>query len=226
MRTAHASLLVLGLVAAAQAQTYVAWPDGAQALPPNGSMATATANVTLNADHSLSCSVLASGLAGTVAHVHIGSQGVVGPILLSLAGGPTTWSGTTMPLTPLQQDALLTKGLYVDVHSTAFPGGEIRDQIVAVTVAHGLRHAPLGTAVLSLDPVGNLVVSNIGSSGQDGVAIDLGEAIGPMACDVGFPGLALDTNPGSHWSLSAIGQIAGVPGQLIGSMEVQRQLDK
>ena len=56
--------------------------------------------------------------------------------------------------------------------------------------AFGLSHTSLGGAQLGFDPVGNLVVSNIGSSGQDGVSIDLGEVRGmSMDIDPGPAGL-------------------------------------
>ena len=42
-------------------------------------------------------------------------------------------------------------------------------------LAYGLGHAPLGDANLGVQTSGNLVVSNIGSSGQDSVSINLGE---------------------------------------------------
>jgi hypothetical protein len=41
------------------------------------------------------------------------------------------------------------------------------------TIAHGLLHEPMGTATMALDSNGNLLISSIGSSGQDGVSIDL-----------------------------------------------------
>jgi hypothetical protein len=40
----------------------------------------------------------------------------------------------------------------------------------------GLTHVPLGQATLTLDPNGYLIVSNIGSSGRDGVLVELGDA--------------------------------------------------
>jgi len=44
--------------------------------------------------------------------------------------------------------------------------------------AHGLPHLPLGQAQLALGAGGTLTVSNIGSSGEDGVAVDVGELDG------------------------------------------------
>ncbi len=52
-----------------------------------------------------------------------------------------------------------------------------------------MHHTALGAATISLDPQGNLVISNIGSTGLDGVSIDLGLAEGFLASpDIGPAG--------------------------------------
>lgn len=51
-------------------------------------------------------------------------------------------------------------------------------------LAYGLDHTPVGSANVEVQPNGSLVVSNIGSSGQDGVSIDLGEVEG-FSAEVG-----------------------------------------
>ena len=45
-------------------------------------------------------------------------------------------------------------------------------------VAHGLTYRPLGQAHLAVDPNGELLVSNLGSNGQDGFRVELGAAGG------------------------------------------------
>jgi cysteine-rich repeat protein len=103
--------------------------DGAQEVPPVATAATGTATFVLNGDGTLGYSVTTTGLTGTAAHIHAGAVGVDGPILIPLAGGPTVWSGATAPLSP--EDLARLKGgtLYVNVHTAANPGGEIRGQI-------------------------------------------------------------------------------------------------
>jgi hypothetical protein len=61
---------------------------------------------------------------------------------------------------------------------------------IAGSFFFGLPHTPLGNAALDLDPSsGELVVSNIGSSGEDGVSIDLDGATGFVAAvDIGPQG--------------------------------------
>ena len=63
--------------------------------------------------------------------------------------------------------------LAVAMSATLVAGG-----VPGPTTSFGLPHDPLGEAQLLPQPDGRLVVSNIGSSGKDGVSIDLGEGTG------------------------------------------------
>ncbi|MFN0059959.1 MAG: hypothetical protein ACKVX7_15990 [Planctomycetota bacterium] len=60
--------------------------------------------------------------------------------------------------------ALLVSALALTVPAQAQPGA---------LVYEGSTHSPLGAATLTLDPAQRLIVSNIGSSGEDGVSIQL-----------------------------------------------------
>jgi hypothetical protein len=75
-------------------------------------------------------SVTTTGLTATAAHFHDGTFGVPGGIEVVLSGGPTSWSGTSLPLSPGQIEVLQGLGWYVNVHTIANPNGEIRGQIV------------------------------------------------------------------------------------------------
>ncbi len=108
---------------------YTATLTGAQETPAVVTAATGTATFTLNGDQTLTYNVTTSGLSGTAAHIHSGAAGVSGSILFPLSGGPSTWSGTTAAFTPAQIALLKRGGLYVNVHTTANPNGEIRGQI-------------------------------------------------------------------------------------------------
>jgi hypothetical protein len=104
--------------------------NGAQQVPPNASGATGRALYVLNQPAgTLTASVLLSGMLSNGTHIHDGAAGVQGPVLFPLAGGPTSFSATTAPLSNGQLIDLLTGGLYVNAHSAAFPLGEIRDQL-------------------------------------------------------------------------------------------------
>ena len=68
-------------------------------------------------------------------------------------------------------------------------------------VNHGGLHVePLGQASLSPGPLGSLVVSNIGSSGDDGVSFDLGQIAGGFGAVVNL-GPAGDLMPGIRYKL-------------------------
>ena len=99
--------------------------------PPVPSSASGRARITLNQPAgTLTYEVEAFGMTPTVAHIHTGATGVPGPITFPLTmTGPTSFAGTTPALTNAQMLDLLQERLYVNVHSVAFPGGEIRDQI-------------------------------------------------------------------------------------------------
>jgi hypothetical protein len=85
--------------------------------------------------------------ASTAGHIHIGPRGVAGPVVLDFAfpSGRTGDFGLLFRLGPADFrarpeigintfddaiQAILNGNAYVNVHSTAFPGGEVRGQIV------------------------------------------------------------------------------------------------
>jgi hypothetical protein len=126
-----AALFAALLVAPAAAQTtFRADLDGFQETPPiPGTLAGGYALLTLNPTGSITYDVQTFGLTATVAHIHKGAVGVAGGIVFPLAGGPTNFTGTTPPLTGLQEADLRAGLYYVNVHTAANPGGEIRGQI-------------------------------------------------------------------------------------------------
>ena len=72
-----------------------------------------------------------SNVTGTAAHVHQGAAGQNGPVIVTLVKtGPNSWAvppGTT--LSSAQYQAYWDGLLYVNVHSDANKGGEIRAQL-------------------------------------------------------------------------------------------------
>jgi hypothetical protein len=71
------------------------------------------------------------GIKGTAAHIHQGAPGQNGTVIVTLTKvDDNTWavpSGTT--LTGSQTDAFWAGMLYVNVHSDANKGGELRAQL-------------------------------------------------------------------------------------------------
>lgn len=107
---------------------------GANEVPSNASAATGTGTIALDPKTlEFRVSVVTSGITGVAAHVHTGAVGIAGPVSIPLAqsadGSWVTPAGTY--LTTAQFQALQSGGLYLNVHSVAYPGGEIRGQIPA-----------------------------------------------------------------------------------------------
>lgn len=112
--------------------TFVANLTSNQEIPRVDTDSEGSATVTLNPDNTLTYAVTTTSLEGaTAAHIHLGSANENGPILFPLTGGPTTWAGTTAALSRDQLTALREGGLYINVHTTENPNGEIRGTIVA-----------------------------------------------------------------------------------------------
>jgi MYXO-CTERM domain-containing protein len=125
------ALLLGSSVASAAPVLYKATLNGAQETPANASAATGTAMLSFN-NNKLTGSVALVGLAVTSAqHIHVGVCGTGGlPTMNSNLVGPVGGIITVnVTLTTAEATALATGGLYVNVHSTAFPNGEIRGQI-------------------------------------------------------------------------------------------------
>jgi hypothetical protein len=103
--------------------------NGAQQVPANNSAATGTfTGVYTPGNKQLSYTVVYQGLVPSVAHIHIGAPGVSGPVAIPFAQLTSPITGT-VTLTADQAEKLLTNSMYVNMHSSAFPNGEIRGDI-------------------------------------------------------------------------------------------------
>ena len=124
------------LVAVAYAQTPA--PSGSNVIlsgneevPPVTTTATGSGTIKVLNDRSVSGSVTTSGVAGTAAHIHMGAKGQNGPVIVPLnKTGENIWSvPPSIRLNDTQYEAFGLGNLYVNVHSAANAGGEIRGQI-------------------------------------------------------------------------------------------------
>lgn len=121
---------------------------GASEVPPNASGATGTATVRLNsAETMITVDVSFSSLQAnaTGAHIHEAPAGTNGPIVFGLLNVPPAQSGAipqqSFSVTAAQVATLRAGNYYVNVHSAAFPGGEIRGQLPGTPTAVRLSSA-------------------------------------------------------------------------------------
>ncbi|MGE0145691.1 MAG: CHRD domain-containing protein [Planctomycetota bacterium] len=106
--------------------------NGGQEVPPTPSLALGRACVRILPSGAVEYRVDTTGVVATAAHIHLAPTGVNGPVIVPLVGGPTTWVGVSAPLLSSNLDAMRTGQTYINVHSAAFPGGEIRGQLIGV----------------------------------------------------------------------------------------------
>ena len=107
--------------------------DGKSEVPPNASAATGTADIDYDpASKKLSWKVTYSGLSGpaTAAHFHgpaeAGKNSAVAVPIPNAGSSPVEGSAT---LTDAQAADLTAGKYYVNIHTAANPGGEIRGQV-------------------------------------------------------------------------------------------------
>ncbi|HJU05686.1 MAG TPA: CHRD domain-containing protein [Nitrospiraceae bacterium] len=126
--------------------TFTSILTGSQETPPNASPATGFGTFVLNDPMTdLSFNVNYAGLIGgpiVGTHFHVAPIGVAGPIVRGLdITGATSPSGSfagvwrstdAQPLTPSLVNSLLANNIYFNIHTAAFPAGEIRGQLNAV----------------------------------------------------------------------------------------------
>jgi hypothetical protein len=129
------SALIFSTTASAQ-QKYSASLNNLQEVPTNNSGGRGSCSITLNSTETqftVNCTYANMSSAVVAGHIHDnGSVGVNGPVRFNfnLSGGT---SGTIGPLTfavtPAQVADLRAKRWYVNIHTSNFPGGEIRGQV-------------------------------------------------------------------------------------------------
>jgi hypothetical protein len=153
MKKHLAVALILVSFVSAQAQIYFqATLDGLQEVSPNTSPGTGFANFTVHPDMSLTYTVSYQNLlAGpTASHIHgIAGVGTNAGVMIGLTGLPATTSGTFSgtyvgPVTAAQLNTMLSGYSYINIHTSLYPGGEIRGQIYLVPEPSTLALATFG----------------------------------------------------------------------------------
>lgn len=105
--------------------------NGANETTPNMSMAIGTGALVFNTTTKVfTLSVTHTLASATGGHIHKAAAGANGPVIFPLSSLVSPIMYTSLPL-DAAQEADLNAGLYyINLHSAAFPGGEIRGQLV------------------------------------------------------------------------------------------------
>jgi hypothetical protein len=105
--------------------------SGDNEVPPVKTTASGSGTITVADDGSVSGSVKATGIAATAAHIHVGAAGENGPVIIPLTkAADGEWSAPPgAKLSDEQMKSYKAGDLYVNVHSEANKGGEIRAQL-------------------------------------------------------------------------------------------------
>ena len=142
-----AAAMVLALVACSDdtlgvATSFTADLVGSREVPPTTSTATGSASCSISGT-TISCTVTFAGLTGnpTASHIHLGNAGANGAVRVNLCGAgtaPACPAATSGTITSGAQSvlagatfdqvvaAMRTYGAYVNIHTAANTGGEIR----------------------------------------------------------------------------------------------------
>jgi len=131
----------------ANIQVAMAALTGAQEVPASGSTATGVVAVTTNSTLNTMTVHVNSALAGVVgSHLHTGAAGVNGPIFINLAqdGALATHylsSPESITVSPGDIADFNNDLTYANLHTAAFPGGEIRGQVLTSRLVAAMSNA-------------------------------------------------------------------------------------
>lgn len=107
--------------------------SGANEVPTNTSPATGRVEGTFNEETNLlDMTVTYQQMTPTAWHIHNGAEGTNGPVLFNLGNTFTSPYNYSTTLTEAQEADLKAGNYYVNIHSTTYPGGEIRGQLELV----------------------------------------------------------------------------------------------
>ncbi|MBM0104674.1 CHRD domain-containing protein [Steroidobacter sp. S1-65] len=193
--------------------------SSAEVFPSTNSTATGTGQLTFNlVTGVVTGGVTLSGITATLAHIHHGIAGTNGPVIvdfLASAADPNRWEVETGDVLNADQvNALLAGQLYVNVHSAAHPGGEIRGQIkpqgvvVGIAGLSGANVAPpqtntaTGFAAMTINESSNTATVHVQTTGVDD-ATEAHVHNAPAGENAAAPLLTLMKDPAvaSHWLL-------------------------
>jgi hypothetical protein len=105
--------------------------SGANEVPAVMSSASGSGSITVNPDRSVVGNITVKGMTATAAHIHEGAAGSNGGVIVPFVkqGDNYFVAPPGAKLTDAQYDAYKAGRTYVNVHSAAHPGGEVRAQL-------------------------------------------------------------------------------------------------
>jgi CHRD domain len=165
----------------AQGREFLALCTGSQEVPSVDTPAVAFGRFTLSADKTqLSYDIQASGLKGTFTqmHLHRAPFGQPGDIVYPLAAPNVSSLKGTVAFNPADEATLVNQGFYFNIHTDAFPGGEIRGQVVPAPVVVAATPQATVSFARDIQPIFNTRCScHIGGVPAEGQNLAAGQAI-------------------------------------------------
>ncbi|MFV8346372.1 CHRD domain-containing protein [Flavobacterium sp. ZB4P13] len=120
--------------------TFNATLNGTSEVPSNTSSATGTATLTFNnTTKTFTITVTHSVASATGGHIHVGAAGTAPPnnVVFPFTNLTSPITYTSVALTTAQEADLKANLYYVNIHSAAYPGGEIRGQLIKGNTSGG-----------------------------------------------------------------------------------------
>ena len=128
---ATAAILLAGCASMSSDRTVNVTLSGAEQVPAVSTAARGSGTITVGEDRSVSGSVTISGLAPVAAHIHVGARGKNGPVAVGLTkSSDSVWSVPAgAKFNDAQYQSFLAGETYLNFHTPANKGGEIRGQL-------------------------------------------------------------------------------------------------
>lgn len=141
IKISASALLFLGFISCSKSSdptptpnpniSFLATLNGASEVPANPSAASGSATLTFNSTTKIfSIIVTYTGATATAGHIHTGAVGVSGAVVFPFTTVTSPINYTSAALDATQEANLMTNLDYVNLHSAAYPGGEIRGQLI------------------------------------------------------------------------------------------------
>jgi hypothetical protein len=118
--------------------SFIATINGANEVPTTNSTATGKAIASFNTTTKiLTITVTHTLELAAAGHIHVAEEGANGPVVFPFSNAVSPMVYTSIALTPLQEADLIANRYYVNLHSEAFPSGEIRGQLIKGATSGG-----------------------------------------------------------------------------------------